>query len=394
MRAVLTNFGTTGDIQPFLALAIELRQHGHVPTLAFPPYYESRVKDLGFEFTAVGPDLQRFQQNVMMAQNKSPLSFQRMNSLFAPLTAALPQMFVDLRDTCAGTDVLISGPVQPAARMVHEITGISFVSVQVAHFGGGGTRAFQLASSLPINQFRGQLGLPPLVNPITIDANSPQLALYASSRHVQPIPRDWPPHYHLTGYFFMDDKNWQPDESLTKFLEAGEPPVVVTFGSITYEDTDGLTNAVLEAINSANCRAVIQHGWTGLGKGKKLPSHIYAAGYVPHEWLFPRAACVVHHGGAGTTASVFRAGVPSIFMTRPGGQPLRARLAQELGCAGLLIPYRQLTAESLGSAIRRTLNTSSYYRAADCLGKKIRAEKGVEKARQLIEKLVLNGKGS
>ena len=237
MRAVLTNFGTTGDIQPFLALAIELQRHGHVPLLAFSPYYEFRVRSLGFEFKAVGPDLQRFQQAVMMAQNKSPLSFQRMKSLFAPLTAALPQMFADLQEACVGADVLISGPVQPAARMVHEITGISFVSVQVAHFGGGGTPAFQEASSLPLNEFRSQLGLPPLLNPITIDANSNQLALYASSRHVQPIPRDWPPHYHLTGYFFLDDEKWQPDESLVKFMEAGEPPVVVTFGSITYEDT-------------------------------------------------------------------------------------------------------------------------------------------------------------
>jgi sterol 3beta-glucosyltransferase len=389
MRAVLTNFGTTGDIQPFVALAMEFRRHGHVPILAFSPYYESWIKSLGLEFTAVGPNLRRFQQDVMMAQNKGPLSLQQMNALFAPLTAALPQMFGDLQQACAGADVLISGPVQPAARMVHEVSGISFVSVQVAHFGGGGTPAFQRASSLPINQFRSRLGLTPLANPITTDANSSQLALYASSRHVHPIPRDWPPHFHLTGYFFLDEESWQPNESLSKFLEAGEPPVVVTFGSITYEDTDGLTEVVLEAINSANCRAVIQYGWTGLGKGKQLPPHIYAATYVPHGWLFPRAACVVHHGGAGTAASVFRAGVPSIFVTRPGGQPLRARLAQELGCAGPLIPYQRLTAEWLGSAIRKTLANSSFHSAAAQLGKKIRAEKGVEKGRQLIEQLVL-----
>jgi sterol 3beta-glucosyltransferase len=389
MRAVLTNFGTTGDIQPFLALAVELRQRGHEPLIAISPYFQSRVEKLGLEFTPVGPDLQKFQQSVMIAQNRAALSFERMRSLFAPLIAALPQMFVDLRDACSGADVLISGAVQPAARMAHETTGIPFVSVQLAHFGGGGTQAFQQASALPINQFRARLGLPSLANPITTDANSSQLALYASSRHVHPVPSDWPPHYHMTGYFFLDEENWQPDDSLMEFLEAGEPPVVVTFGSITYEDTDRLTEIVLEAIDAAACRAVIQHGWTGLGKGKKLPPHVYASSYVPHGWLFPRAACVVHHGGAGTAASVFRAGVPSIFMTRPGGQPLRARLAQELGCAGPAIPYRELTAGLLGAALKETLNTASYNRAAVALGQKIRMEKGVEKGRELIEQLVL-----
>jgi sterol 3beta-glucosyltransferase len=392
MRAVLTNFGTTGDIQPFLALAVELRQHRHEPLIALSPYFQSRVEKLGLEFAPVGPDLQKFQQAVMMAQNRAALPFERMRSLFAPLIAALPQMFLDLRDACSGADVLISGPVQPAARMVHEKTDIPFVSVQVAHFGGGGTPAFQQASALPINQFRAKLGLPPLANPVTTDANSSQLALYASSRHVHPVPSDWPPHYHMTGYFFLDEENWQPDDSLVEFLEAGQPPVVITFGSITYDDTNRLTEIVLEAINMADCRAVIQHGWTGLGEGKKLPPHVHASGYVPHGWLFPRAACVVHHGGAGTAASVFRAGVPGIFMTRPGGQPLRARLAQELGCAGPAIPYRELTAEMLGNAMREILNTPSYSRAAAALGQKIRMEKGVEKGRELIEQLVLKDK--
>jgi sterol 3beta-glucosyltransferase len=388
MRAVLTNFGTTGDIQPFLALAVEMRRRDHHPVLCTSPYFESRVKSLGLDFIPIGPDLHRFQREVIKAQLSDAIPIERMRALFAPMAAALPQVFSELREACRNVDVIISGPVQPAARMIHELTGVPFVSVQVAHFGGGGTQAFQQASAAFINQFRAQLKLPPLRHPLTLDANSPQLALYASSRYMNPIPPGWPDHYHMTGYFFLDDESWRPGPEIIDFLQAGEPPVVITFGSTCYDDTDAMSDLVLEAIAQAGCRALIQNGWSGLGQKRETPANILAAGYVPHHWLFPRSACIVHHGGAGTAAAAFRAAIPGVFVTHAGGQPLRARLACELGCAGPAIPYRHLTAGRLATAIRNTLDSPKYYRVAAELGEKIQAEDGVGKALQLIEALI------
>src|SRR5262249_38784692 len=146
---------------------------------------------------------------------------------------------------------------------------------------------------------------------------------------------------------------------------------------------------ILTATQKAKCRTVIQHGWSGLAQ-MKLPESVLAIDYVPHSWLFPRARLVVHHGGSGTTAAVFRAGVPSVFVPHAWDQPVWADLARELGCAVEVIPFPELTADRLGDAIVRTLADSACTDAAARLGKNVRSEPGVRRARLLIEELVIN----
>jgi sterol 3beta-glucosyltransferase len=390
VRAVLTNFGTTGDIQPFLALATELRRAGHKPILALSPTFSSRAAELDFEFVPIGPDLQKVQTEIIatMLELVVANSVEKLRALFEPLAQALPRTFEDLKAACHGADVLISGPLQPASRMVHEVTGIPFVSVQIAHFGGRGRPALQQATASFINPFRTCLGLQPLQNPLSLDANSKQLSLYAISRHVFKTPKDWPASDYLTGYFFFDDNKWRPPQELLKFIEASEPPILITLGSTTYENTGKLSNVILEAIQWSNQRAIIQHGWSGLATGTNHNPNIYTLGPAPHHWLFPQVSCIVHHGGAGTAAAAFRAGIPSIFILH--GAPIHSTMAQELGCAGPPISYWDLTAERLAAAIDQTLNTPAYYEAAAMLGERIRLEAGVKKARQLIERLVDN----
>ena len=385
MRAILTNFGTTGDIQPFLALAIELKSHGHEPVLGLAPNFESRVRSLGLEFVPIGPDLLKAQNDVISSLVTRCTNSEDLRQLFMPISSALPRMYEELRALCSRADVLISGPTQAAGRMVHETSGIPFVSIQIDHYGGGGRPAFQQASASLVNSFRGQLGLPTLKNPLMTDANSPQLALYAMSRYVAPRPVNWPDHYHLTGYFFLDNENYQPDDALVSFMNDGERPVVFTLGS-TSGDAESATDLILEATRHAKCRAIIQQGWAGLGDRKQLATDVHIVGFVPHHWLFPRANCVVHHGGVGSAASVFRAGIPSIFITH--GAPVNAKFAEELGCAGPAISRWQLTVDRLTNALCQTRENSAFHRAAAVLGEKIQNEHGTTNARHLIEDLV------
>jgi len=386
MRAILTNFGSTGSVYPFISLAIELKRNGHEAIVALSPYFSDWVKRFGLDFAPIGPDLQKIQYDINEAMQDMPESEDWIRDLFAPLFPALPQMFAELSEACRRADVLISGPWQPASMMIHELTGIPFVTVQNAHFGGGGTPAFQRASASLINPFRVKHGLPMVAHPLTADANSPQLVLYNMSRHVRsPLP-DWPPHYHMPGYFFLDDENWKPDAALDAFLNEG-PAVVISFGSMTHEDPDALTRLMVKAIDVAGCRAVIQQGWSGLAQ-TELPSNIHVTGFTPHDWLFPRALCVVHHGGSGTAASVFRSGRPSVFVPHTYDQPLWAELAEGLGCAGPTIPYLELSAERLADALMKILRSPGYFQAAADLGEKLRAEHGLRRARQLIEELV------
>jgi sterol 3beta-glucosyltransferase len=389
MRAVLTNFGSVGDFQPFLALAAEMRSHGHVPVLAFSPYFRSRVEELGFDFIPIGPDLQAIQNDANVALRNMPDSDDRLRELLSPFVAALPQAFSELSRGSLKADVLISGPNQPAARMVHETSGIPFVSIQVSHFGGIGSPALQKASAALINPFRAQLGLASLRNPLTIDANSPQLAIYAMSRYVRPPQLDWPSHYHMTGYFYLDDERWKPEPELVDFIESGDRAVVVSFGSMTHEDPVKLTNLLLEAMSQVGCRAIIQRGWSGLGN-QPLPKGVLAIDYVPYNWLFARAKCIVHHGGAGTAAIAFRSGVPCVCVPHDyfSDQAYWSDLAHELGCAPQPIPLFKLTAERLATAIEWVIDNPDCYRNASALAEQIRSEPGVRLARHLIDQLL------
>jgi sterol 3beta-glucosyltransferase len=386
VRAVLTNFGSTGSVYPFLALGRELQRHGHHAIVALSPFFRDWVEHFDLEFAPIGPDLRSIQHVINEAMLDLPDSEEAIRALFAPLMPALPAVFGDLWRVCQQADVLISGPWQVASLMIHELTRLPLVTVQNSHFGGGGTPEFQRASASLINPFRARFGLPPLMHPLTTDANSPQLVLYNMSRDVRPPAANWPAHFHMPGYLLLDDESWQPDAALNDFVAAA-PPVVITFGSMSHADPAALTDLVLAALQAVGCRAVVQQGWSGLA-ARAAPANVFVADFVPHDWLFPRASCVVHHGGAGTAASVFRAGVPSVFVPHAFDHPLWAALARSAGCAGPPIPYLELTAERLAAALDDTLSDRRYRDAAAALGRRVRAEHGLARARTLIEALV------
>lgn len=389
MRAVLTNLGSAGDVQPLLALAAELGRHGHEPVLALAPFFRRRVEAAGLEFFAVGPeiDLREIDRRDVAALMEGADPLEVMERALALLDSMLPVMFGDLERACDGADLLVGGHLQPVARMLHELTQIPFASVQVNHFGGRRSAGERRALGNVVNAFRRRHGLPPLEDPLHSDSNSPQLALYAMSRHLGIATASWASHFHLTGFFFLDEEEWRPDEELEVFLAAGEPPVVVSFSSLAVADPGEMTRQIVEAVRRAGRRAVLQSGWSGLGEGD-LPPEILTVGYVPHSYLFPRAACVVHHGGGQTTAAVLRAGVPSIVVPFIRDQPVWARLVHDLGVAGPVVSGSQLTGERLGGAISATLDDPGYARAAARLGEKVRAEPGVRYARELVERLV------
>jgi sterol 3beta-glucosyltransferase len=217
-----------------------------------------------------------------------------------------------------------------------------------------------------------------------MDAFSDQLAIYALSPSVVPRPPALSTHFHFTGYFYLEEEYWKPDAELEDFLSAGTAPVVLSFSSMIYNDADRLTELIVEASRAAKCRAVIQRGWTGLGL-QRFREDVYITGYVPHQYLFSRACCIIHHGGSGTTAAVFRAGKPSVVVPYIQDQPFWAWRAEKLGTAGPSIPYSELTADRLARSIIQTLATPRYERNAKIFAARIQKESGVRYARTLIE---------
>ena len=392
MRALLTNLGSTGDVQPLINLAVELQHHGHRAELALPPYFGELAAARGCGFIPLGPhlDFRAIQRRTLesLARGEDPLELRRESADL--LRSMLPRMFDELSAACRTADVLISGPLQPAAPMIHELTRIPFVAVLYNHFGGAEPEGERRALTAVINPFRASLGLPPVAFPSTRDAASPQLTLYAISRHVLPPAASWPPHFHMIGFFFAEDERGG-DSALQDFLEDGDPPVFVTFGSMVHADPRRVSRVVLEAIERSGRRAVVQGGWSGLFDGP-LPPQVRATEYVSYRWLLPRVAAVVHHGGIGTTAETLRAGVPSVFVPHAWEQPLWAQLVGDLGCTAPPIPVQELSSKVLGDRITELATEPRYHLAAGRIAAEIRREQGLAGARRLIEHM-LQGMG-
>lgn len=391
MRLLITNFGTRGDFEPFFALAGELVAHHHVPIFAIPESAVSMLEQSGFRYVVIANDDPELRNKINLSWTTQADAYEATGRLveeFSTLQSYLPAALKELKELSNTVSVLVSGPAQPLARVVHEITGIPFVSVQLSHFGGNGGPAMREAGERLVNPFRRKIGLPPVKDPFTTGANSPQLALYAMSRHLRPRPATWPSHYQMTGFFFKEPI-YNPSPELADFLRAGPAPVIVNLGSMPHEFPENLLGIILRALALSGSRALIQ-GF-GLPSGL-LPDNptVYAIEYVPHSWLFPFASCVVTHGGAGTAAAVFRSGVPGIFIPHSEVYDQRywSQLAYEYGCTVPAIPVQKLDPTMLANSILQCRDDRILRDRALNLGSKIRSERGVKTARQMIETMI------
>ncbi len=210
--------------------------------------------------------------------------------------------------------------------------------------------------------------------------------LYGYSEHIIPKPPDWPGWFSVTGYWFLDHlPNWQPSEALVNFLTEGPPPVYVGFGSMRDGDASRLAQIVVQAIKLSGQRAILTKGWGGLDPEHVPEDDIFFIRNVPHDWLFPKMAAVVHHGGAGTTAAGLKAGVPSVIVPFSGDQPYWAKQMFTIGVSTQPIPYANLSAPKLAAAIRKATTDQQMRKHAAKIGRKIRAEDGVARAIEVFE---------
>jgi len=144
---------------------------------------------------------------------------------------------------------------------------------------------------------------------------------------------------------------------------------------------------VIKSLELSNHRGIIVSGWGGLSQSK-LPDNIFLVESVPYNWIFPKVAAVVHHGGAGTTRLAFRCGVPSIVVPFTVEQPFWGRLVARLRVGPSLIPRKRMTADRLVAAITQTVGDREMAKQARELSEKINAEDGVGRAVDIIGKFM------
>ena len=200
---------------------------------------------------------------------------------------------------------------------------------------------------------------------------------YCWSPALIPKPKDWGRHISISGFYFLSlASNYQPDPDLAEFLASGRPPVYIGFGSIVVDDPNAMTNLIFEAVRKTGQRALVSKGWGGLG-GDELdkPDGVFMLGNCPHDWLFQKVSCVVHHGGAGTTAAGIATGRPTVVVPFFGDQPFWGAMVARAGAGPLPIPFKELTAEKLANAILECLKPETLERAKE-MGESIRVEDG------------------
>jgi sterol 3beta-glucosyltransferase len=231
---------------------------------------------------------------------------------------------------------------------------------------------------LPIAGYFGQLGTRqiPIVN--------------GFSQHVVPRPVDWNEHIHMTGYWFPKDVHWQPPSDLSVFIEAGSPPVFIGFGSMPIKDPQRTTNIILEALKQSGQRGILHRRWGGLGN-QALPDTVFKIDYASYDWLFPRMAMAIHHGGSGTTAFGLRSGIPSCVVSFVFDQFYWGERIAELAIGPKPIRYKELTVERLREAIHVGVGNTQMRQKAVELGQKIQAENGIEMHCTYLKKCCTNG---
>ncbi len=318
------------------------------------------------------------------------------------------QTFEDVRRAARGADLIAFSALGVAGYHVAETAGIpsvgaflqpltptrSFASPAVHplvnRFGPATRRASHvavrqllwLATRRRTNSQRSALGLPPLRRLSRVVDAMP--VLYGYSPTFVARPPDWPANVRVTGYWTLDlDPAWKPPPDLVDFIAGGPPPVYVGFGSRWSDSARAQASKILDALESAGSRAVIGRGWGGLDPGAEQ-DHVYVVDEIPHRWLFPKMAAVVHHGGAGTTAAAAEAGVPQILVPSFADQFFWADRVRRSGIG--LVSRVDASFDDLSRQLRTVVGEEFTHRAV-ALAAGMRTEDGTGVATELLERI-------
>ncbi len=405
MRALLTTAGSEGDVQPFLALAQRLQRDGHDVVIAAADRYRPRAAQLGIAYEIIGDpwsDAIMKENFTKMLAESQPLK--QLKQLVTLLEDEERRCALQLRELAKDWDVVLYPPMHVAAPAAARSIGKPHVSVHLAplhrarNLSPTGASYGRLINALmwsvagsmirkttdaSLNAVVTSLGLPPWRDVLLSASHSELLDLVAVSPAV--LDRDplFKPQTLITGYWFVDEPTFTPPPELEAFLQ-GEPPIVIGFGSMMGFDATAMTHIVLDALRGLERKVVLQSGWAGLGD-LELPANVMRVGFVPHAWLHARAACVVHHGGAGTTASVLRAGVPQAIVWHLGDQPMWGKQMQRLGVAPAARFHKKLDADWLRCTLQQLTSDTNMRAKAKALGETIRAEDGTGVAVRALE---------
>lgn len=371
----LVSYGSTGDLLPMVALAVGLRAAGHQVVTVGDQAGAELAASHALEFhslqgslrqpLALAIDAGRFTWRSLRdydAHDQARLTLIREvaegSGAVVGMPAAHYHALTVARDIGAQPVLGVLQPLAPTRTMTPAGAGMPALPRALRHPAGAMVQmAGWMNAKGALNKARRTLGQPrvkkdPTRNAFTVCAWSPELV---------PQPDDWPAsQFIVTGNWHLPISEWTPSPELAAFLEADEPPVYVGFGSMQgFTGMSELLGAILQGLST---KRVILTGSPAALNDRDLPENVHRiSGFVPHDWLFPRCAAIVHHCGAGTSHQAAASGTPSIPAPISMDQPFWANRLHSLGIASTPINPRKPDAgsvkaaynEATGEAVRR-----------------------------------------
>lgn len=419
MKICIVTYGSLGDIRPYIALGKTFKNRGHSVGICCNHRFRVAVSQEGLEYLYMNDG---FSQLIESAQGRQAI--QNLGSFLTAAKAVLSlvkqigplqsQTLFDAWDAIEKfkPDVMVYNPkthwvnhfseklkvpavmtsLFPQFISTSEFPSIGFPRFESAGYYNVLTYKVALAMSniigrKYIKQWRAREGLKPAFGKIDLlhdYQGTPIPFIHGYSKYVSARPADWPSSAQLSGFWHLSEPSWEAPQDLVKFLDEGEPPVYVGFGSMASGNVKKTTEIVLDALRQAGVRGILVKGWNGIN-ATQLPKSVFQIDYAPHDWLFPRMAAVVHHGGAGTTAAGLLAGCPTVVCPFFGDQIFWGKCVEQLGVGVAQIPQAKLNRHNLSAAIVKLINTDSIKQKAVTLGAQLQSENGIEEAVKLIE---------
>ncbi|WP_033345850.1 glycosyltransferase [Catenuloplanes japonicus] len=415
MRVVILAVGTRGDVEPALALAWRLRSRDHEVALAVPVDLVPFAREAGFDATPVSLDTREFLespdgQRFLAAGN----SREYVRLLVTKKREVIRAVHADLTTAVKGADVVIGTRlVEEEGSSLAEWLGVPFIALHYfptrsnPYYASPFVTARRLPAPLTrlthqlfertqwrhnaadVNRLRADLGLPPVTRPATVRfARAGILELQAYSRFLTPELADRNPRRPLIGPLRLEPEHRalirtdHADPELTRWLDAGDPPVYIGFGSQPVLDGPRLVEEIRRTATRLGVRVLLNAGWSNLALPGADPQ-ILLRRAVDHERIFPRCRIAVHHGGAGSTAASIGAGLPTVICADFADRALWGRAVTRLG-VGTTIPLAALTATTLSTAIAPLLLPAPA-RRAQAIAANMATEDATTRAVEIIE---------